>query len=133
VGQGFGTNLVTRADVRGPHANILDNQWLGTLLATGAVGLSGWVWFFARAVRRFGRESKRDQTERGWLLASITAGVAAFGVGMLTYDAFAFIQVSFLLFIIVGLGAALMAEPPTPVAVRRQKVSLAAPATYSNG
>lgn len=135
VGQGFGTNLVTRADVRGPHANILDNQWLGTLLATGAVGLLGWVWFFARAIRRFGREAKRDQTERGWLLASIAAGVAAFGVGMLTYDAFAFIQVTFLLFILVGLGAALMAAPSTPVPVARQRVSLArrASATYSNG
>ena len=33
---------------------------------------------------------------------------------MLTYDAFSFIQVTFLLFIFVGLGCALLAERPTP-------------------
>jgi polysaccharide biosynthesis protein PslJ len=117
VGQGFGTILVTRIDVHGEHANILDDQWLGTLLATGLAGVIGWFWFFARAVRRFGREARRDKTDRGWLLASIAAAVAAFAVGMLTYDAFAFIQATFLLFILVGLGAALLAEPRTPVAV----------------
>jgi hypothetical protein len=37
---------------------------------------------------------------------------------MLTFDAFAFIQVTFLLFIFVGLGAALLAERPTPLAFR---------------
>ena len=31
---------------------------------------------------------------------------------MLTFDAFAFIQVTFLLFIFVGIGAALLAERP---------------------
>jgi len=34
---------------------------------------------------------------------------------MFTYDAFAFIQVTFLLFIFVGLGSALLAERPTPL------------------
>jgi hypothetical protein len=37
---------------------------------------------------------------------------------MVTYDAFAFIQVTFLMFIFVGLGAALMSERPIPLAVR---------------
>ena len=35
---------------------------------------------------------------------------------MFTYDAFAFIQVTFLLFIFAGLGSALLAERPTPLA-----------------
>ena len=34
---------------------------------------------------------------------------------MLTYDAFSFIQVTFLLFILVGLGSALVAERSAPV------------------
>jgi hypothetical protein len=34
---------------------------------------------------------------------------------MLTFDAFGFIQVTFLLFIFVGLGSALMADASAPV------------------
>ena len=120
VGEGFGTRVVD-ANVRGPRANILDNEWLGTLLEIGALGFFGWLWFFARVVRRLGKEAKEDDSERGWLLVSIAASVAAFAVGMLTFDAFSFIQVTFLMFVFVGLGASLMAERPTPLAVRARK------------
>jgi O-antigen ligase len=117
VGEGFGTRVVD-ATTRGPQANVLDDQWLQTLLETGVVGFFGWLWLFCRAVRRFGAEAKRDDSERGWLLTALAAGVAAYAVGMMTYDAFAFIQVTFLLFIFVGLGASLLAERPTPLAAR---------------
>ena len=104
VGQGFGTRVV---DPRpGGFANILDNQWLGTLLETGILGVIGWLWFFGRAVRRFGAEARRDRSSRGLFFTSIAASTAAFAIGMFTYDAFSFIQVTFLLFILVGLGAA---------------------------
>ena len=116
-GQGFGTRVVD-LDAGIPPASILDNQWLGTLLETGALGFFAWLWFFVRIVRRFGAEARRDDSDRGWLLASLTAGVAAFAVGMLTYDAFSFIQVTFLLFIFVGLGCAVLAERPRPLAVQ---------------
>jgi O-antigen ligase len=117
LGQGYGTTLVVDITPEGPESNILDDQWLGTLLEVGIVGLFGWLWLFVRAVRRFGAEAKRDRSDRGWLLVSITAGIAAYAVGMLTYDALAFIQVTFLLFIFIGLGSALTAEQPTPLAV----------------
>jgi O-antigen ligase len=120
LGQGYGTRVVD-LNIQGPKANILDNQWLGTLLETGIIGFFGWLWFFVRVVRRFGKEAKRDDSDRGWLLVALAAGVAAFGVGMFTYDAFAFIQVTFLLFIFVGLGSALLAERPTPLAVRARR------------
>jgi O-antigen ligase len=116
-GQGFGTQVVDLT-AGGVESNILDNQWLGTLIGTGIVGLVGWLWLLVRAVRRFGAEARRDESERGWLLTALAASIAAYGVGMLTFDAFAFIQVSFLLFIFIGLGAALLAEPATPRAVR---------------
>jgi polysaccharide biosynthesis protein PslJ len=116
LGEGYGTRVVD-SDVSRLTANILDDQWLGTLLETGAVGLLGWLWLFVRAVRRFGREAKRDESDRGWLLVSLAAGTAAFAVGMLTYDAFAFVQVTFLLFIFIGLGSALLAQRPTPLGV----------------
>jgi polysaccharide biosynthesis protein PslJ len=127
LGEGYGTRVVDSTIVRtpvpqgsalDPNVKILDNQWLGLLLETGIVGFVGWVWFFGRALRRFGAEAKRDESERGWLLAAITAGVAAYAFGMLTLDAFAFVQVTFLMFIFIGLGSALLAERPTPLAVR---------------
>jgi O-antigen ligase len=103
----------------------LDDQWLGTLLTTGIVGFVGWLWFVCRAVRRLGREAKRDTTERGWLLAALTASVAGFAAGMLTFDAFAFIQVTLLLFISLALGSALLADraPVTETPDHRQSAA----------
>jgi hypothetical protein len=120
LGQGYGTQVVN-VNAVGIQANIFDDQWLGTLLATGALGFFGWIWFFVRVIRRCAAEAKRDDSERGWLLTALAAGVAAFAVGMLTFDAFAFIQVTFLLFIYVGLASALLAERPTPLAVRLER------------
>ena len=114
TGQGFGTTLIVNRTIGVPETNILDDQWLTTLLEIGILGFVGWLWFFGRAVRRFGAEAKRDRSERGWLLTAITAAVAAYAFGMVTFDALAFVQVTFLLFIIVGIGASLLAEQPTP-------------------
>ena len=116
LGAGFATR-VTDPGAR-IRANILDNEWLGTLIEVGALGFFGWLWFFARVVRRLGKEAKEDDSDRGWLLVSIAASVAAFAVGMFTFDAFSFIQVTFLMFVLVGLGAALVGQRPTPLARR---------------
>src|SRR5262249_28340137 len=56
VGQGFGTR-VTGED-NAASAQILDDQWLGTLLEIGAIGLIGMMWLFFRAVRRMSRLSR---------------------------------------------------------------------------
>jgi O-antigen ligase len=116
LGQGFGTRIVD-----GGNAQILDNQWLGTLLEVGIAGTIAWIWFFVRVIRRFGKAAKRDEGARGWLLAAVAASTAAYAIGMLTYDAFSFIQVTFLLFIVIGIGAALLpASAPVSVLSRRR-------------
>jgi polysaccharide biosynthesis protein PslJ len=120
LGEGYGAQRVDLS-AKGTDANIFDDQWLGTLVSSGIVGFFGWLWLFFRAVRRFGKEAKKDLSERGWLLASIAAGIAAYAIGMLTYDAFAFIQVTFLMFIFLGIGSALMEARPTPLAVREER------------
>ncbi len=107
AGEGFATRIV-QPDQYVPVANapILDDQWLGVLLETGLVGTVALAWFFARCLRRLGTAARRDYSPRGWLLAATTASVAAYFVSMFTYDAFAFIQVTFLLFTLIALGAA---------------------------
>jgi polysaccharide biosynthesis protein PslJ len=107
LGQGYGTRLTGRERA---NAQILDNQWLKTLLETGVVGALAWLWLFIRFGRRLAPDAKHDPGERGWLLTAITASVMSFAVGMFFYDAFAFVQVTFLLYILLGLGVALSAE-----------------------
>jgi hypothetical protein len=109
LGQGYGT----RVTGRDPRANalILDDQWLKTLVETGAVGAFAWLWLFARFARRLGPAAKEDAGDRGWLMAAMVASVLAFAFGKLFYDAFAFIQVNFLLWIMLALGCVLLAAP----------------------
>lgn len=108
-GQGYGSRDV---EDKAQTIPILDNEWLGTMLETGAVGALSLIWIFARFLRRTSAEARRDDTPRGSLLAAFAAAVAAYGVGMLTFDAFSFIQITFVLFILLGLGSALLAMTP---------------------
>ena len=128
LGQGFGTRQVT-----GEHKNarFLDNQWLGTLLETGLVGAIALFWLFIRFIRRTSRAAKEDQTSRGWLLTAITASVTAYAVGMLTYDSFSFIQVTFLLFILLGFGSILTSPALRGVAAEGSEATAGAAPTHA--
>jgi O-Antigen ligase len=105
LGKGFGTLIPV-----GPQANtlLLDDQWLETLLETGVVGVIALAWLALRLIRRASQTARRDDSPRGWLLAALAASIAAYAVGMFTFDAFSFIQVTFLFYILLGLGAALL-------------------------
>jgi polysaccharide biosynthesis protein PslJ len=108
-GYGYGTRVVT-----GPESNacVLDDQWLGTLYEVGFLGALAWLWLFLAVLRRLGRAAKSDPSPRGWLLAGVTASVSSFAVGMATFDALGFVQVTFLLFIVLSLGAAMARGEP---------------------
>ena len=86
-------------------AQILDDQWLGTLLEIGAVGALALLWLFVRAVRRLAARARSDPGPDGWLMTALAASLISYAVGMLTFDAFAFIQVTFLAFIMFGFMA----------------------------
>jgi len=96
------------------NARILDDQWLGVLAETGLIGFGAFGWMFIRFVRRAGRDAKHDRSQRGWLLTATVASVAGYGAGMFTYDAFSFIQVTLLLFLVLGLGCAAWKATPEP-------------------
>lgn len=105
LGDGYGTRIT---DIDDPRVNalILDDQWLGSLLETGLFGVVAVGWLLARSVRRLGRFAKREDSAHGWLLAGLAASISAYGVGMFTFDAFNFYQVTLLLFVLLALGAA---------------------------
>jgi polysaccharide biosynthesis protein PslJ len=104
-GQGFGTRI-TGAENPKANAPILDDQWLGVLLEVGLAGFCAFVWLFVRSIRKLNRFARRDRTAHGWLLVGIAASLTGYAIGMATFDAFGFIQVTFLVFILLGLGAA---------------------------
>jgi hypothetical protein len=107
LGQGFGSRVV---DGENPNAQILDNQWLVSLLETGFVGVLALALLFTRTVRRLARAAKVKAAERsGWLFTALAASIASFAVGMFTYDAFSFVQVTFFAYILFGIAAAALA------------------------
>lgn len=110
-GQGFGTRLTSQFDHL-QNARILDDQWLSSLLEVGMVGVAGLLWLIVRAIRRLKRFAKHDDSDYGWLLTGFAASIYAFAIGMLTYDAFSFIQVTFMLFLMLGLSAAALSLMP---------------------
>jgi len=106
LGIGFGTRVL-------PTDYILDDQWLGSLLEIGLTGVLVLGWLFHRSLRRLSQVARGDPSPRGALCAAFAASVAAFGAGMLTFDAFSFIQVTYVFFVVLALGSALINHPAT--------------------
>lgn len=110
-GEGFGTRI---AGDNGPNvtanAPILDDQWAGVLVETGIVGAFAFGWIFVRCIRMLGRFARGRDDDEGWLAVALAAGVAAFGIGMFTFDAFSFIQVTFIFYFFLALAGSLHAR-----------------------
>ena len=121
-GEGFGTRVVSRdADVA-PNAPITDDQWLNTLAETGFFGVAAWLWLLWRFIRRLGGVAKGPpDSARTWLAAALAASVAAFAVSMFLYDAFGFIQVTFMFYFLLALGAAALRLPEEEFGSLRRK------------
>ena len=77
------------------------------------LGLVGWLWFLVAIIRRLGRAARRETVGRGLVFVALAASLVAFAIGMFTFDAFSFIQATFLMFIVFAIGAsALLAREP---------------------
>jgi len=110
-GEGFGTRVTGR--VANANAIVLDDQWLGTLLETGILGVVGWAWLFVALIRRLGARAKLERgTPEGWLPVALAASTAAFALSMQTYDAFGFIQGMVLEYLLIALSSILLWLPP---------------------
>jgi polysaccharide biosynthesis protein PslJ len=112
LGQGLGTRQ-TGADNPLRNSPILDNQWLGTFLDIGLIGIAGWLWLIVRIDRRLGRIARTRGSPDGLLAAGFVASITGFAVAMLTYDSLAFIQEAVILWVVLALAAALVAVHPT--------------------
>ena len=106
-GEGLGTRI-TGFNSTFRNAPILDNQWLNTILELGYVGAAFWLWLFVRSVRRLCRASRESEDGDDWLFAGLAASITGLGVGMLTFDAFSFTQITFVFWILLGLSAAML-------------------------
>jgi O-antigen ligase len=107
LGVGYGSRISTSEDAvppAGVNSFIVDDQWLATAMETGIFGFLVWVWFFAVFIRRMGRSARRERGDYGWLYTALTASSFSFAVGMLTFDAFSFIQATFVLFLLIAVG-----------------------------
>jgi hypothetical protein len=107
LGEGYATRQ-TGFDNPLRNAPILDDQWLGTLLEAGVIGVIGWATLFVMAVAGLGRASRRRAGPDGWLPAGFAAAIAGFAVAMFTFDALSFSQVTFVLWVLLGLSASLL-------------------------
>lgn len=116
LGQGFATHII--GNRRGINGQIFDNQWLTHLIETGALGVFALLWLFITAIRRLSVGARRDDPD-GWLRTAFIASLAAFAVGMFTFDAFSFIQVTVIVFILFGLTMSLTRRELQPRTARR--------------
>ncbi len=116
-GAGYGTRIVGNLANDEPNpddnAQVLDDQWLGTFLETGLLGILAWLWLFIRVIRRLGARAKLERdTPQGWLPVALAASIAAFATSMATYDAFSYTQATFLAFTTIALAAVVLRLRP---------------------
>lgn len=116
-GYGNGTAVIGRTCLNcGPtqggeqdNAQILDDQWLGILLTTGLVGFVAWLWFFTRVIRRLAARAKLERgTQEGWLPVALAASIACYAIAMYFYDALGFMQATVMMYLLVGVSAAVL-------------------------
>jgi hypothetical protein len=97
-----GTGAIVDPDTGAPI--IFDDQYLNSLVSIGAVGLLGVVWFVGGAALLLLRTARRRLDGCGDLLTACAAAAVGFALGMLTFDAFSFVQCTLLFFLIAALG-----------------------------
>jgi polysaccharide biosynthesis protein PslJ len=107
------TSLVATNSAGAPI--IFDDQYLNTLVSMGAVGLIALVWLVWAASRKLGLAAKRTTGQVSNLLAACSIAAAGFAASMFTFDAFSFVQVTLLFFVIIALGLSARALSDEPI------------------
>jgi polysaccharide biosynthesis protein PslJ len=112
VGQGYGTRVTGLHQPNADNAIVLDDEWLDTLLEVGLIGVLAWVWLFGLAIRRLGVRAKLERNmPEGWLPVAIAASIATFASSMFFFDAFGYVQATFMAFLQLALAAVVLHLP----------------------
>jgi len=125
-GHGSGTQA-THGGAAGPQADspvaqngiIFDDQYMSSLVELGIFGFLAVLWLVVGAVVKIGRVAKYTRGSLGDLLVALCTACAGYAVSMATFDAFSFVQVTLLFFVLAALGLqarrlALQETPPSP-------------------
>lgn len=104
AGTGLGSRVVVGDDA---NAQILDNQWLGSLLETGVIGVIGLAVFLIWPTIAMIRYSFRKDVApaRAFLTFATATSAVGYTAAMFFYDAFAFMQTLLLLCIVYAIAA----------------------------
>ncbi|HEY7603502.1 MAG TPA: O-antigen ligase family protein [Gaiellaceae bacterium] len=106
VGIGRGNPLVGGQD-GGPASQtsiIFDNQYMSTLVLTGLFGFVALVGFFVMTSSKLLNGAFVRRGPEGDLLACCGLATTGFAVGIFFFDAFSFVQVTLMYFVIAALG-----------------------------
>ena len=125
-GSGFGSRIVIGDEA---NAFILDNQFLGTLMETGALGVIGLAAFLLVPPIMLLRFAFGQALERrhAALAFTVAVSIAGYIAAIFFYDAFGFFQTFFILCMLLAVGAWLLTEAP-----RRAK-AIASASTAAEG
>ncbi|MCC6222823.1 MAG: O-antigen ligase family protein [Thermoleophilia bacterium] len=104
LGVGRGNRLIGGRAPGDPSGIIFDNQYMNTLVTLGALGLAAYVSFLVAALVRMGRSAWPSGRPGSDFVAAAFLATAAFTAGMYFFDAFSFVQVTTLFFVIAALG-----------------------------
>jgi hypothetical protein len=109
VGHGLGYVATTTGEgVAGTSAIveiIFDNQYLGTLVMLGALGLAAMLWFVWGATFKLARTGRRQQAGReADIVAACAVSCAGFAISLVFFDALAYVQVTFVFLVIAAVG-----------------------------
>jgi hypothetical protein len=102
LGQGFGTRISDYGHEA--STQILDDQWLKTMLETGIAGFVALFWLMVLGTKRAFSRARRATGVDGWRAVAFSASLLAYTVSMVVYDAFSFIQSTYLMFIVLALS-----------------------------
>lgn len=123
----FGTGVGSRIVVgETQNAFILDNQVLGTLLETGAVGLIGLACLIVVPLvmlLRFAFTTAREAPQYAMLAFAIAVSGAGFTGALFFYDAFGFYQTMFVYFMLLAVGGWLLTASSPARAARAKRMS----------
>jgi O-antigen ligase len=124
-GSGFGSRIVI-GDER--NAFILDNQYLGTLMETGALGVLGLAALLLAPPIMLLRFAFAQAAERRHAVLALAIAVAISGyvAAIFFYDAFGFFQTFFILCMLLAVGAWLITEAPRRPAAAKAPVAASA-------